>query len=88
MDSEEQGAQGEQPAPDLQIIDVVGGGHVVLPDGRGIPGSFANCRLVLNTDTLEIVRSEPLGGVPLAPAENAGEEPISQAGEPESEDQQ
>lgn len=47
-----------------QSIEVLGGGHIVLPDGRGIPGMYANCRLIYDAETLQPLRVEPLSRPP------------------------
>lgn len=42
-----------------QELEVRGAGHVILSDGRGIPGQYANCRLVLD-EAGQVLRVEPL----------------------------
>ena len=41
-------------------IEVRSGGHVVLPDGRGIPGTYANCLLFYDDETAQPIRIEPI----------------------------
>lgn len=58
-----------------QELEVRGAGHVILPDGRGIPGQYANCRLVLD-EAGQVLRVEPL--VPPDPSVQAQEQTSEQ----------
>lgn len=40
-------------------IEVRGAGSVTLPDGRGVPGLFANCVVVVDPDSGSVLRVEP-----------------------------
>jgi hypothetical protein len=58
-----------------EVIEVQGAGFI-----PGVPGLFANCRVVLDVETHQVVRVEPLGeyalipsGMTVTPAEPAAE---------------
>ncbi len=45
-----------------EIIEFSGAGFIA-----GVPGEFANCQVVFDMDTKEVLRVEPLGTPPPAP---------------------
>jgi hypothetical protein len=86
-DEEQTTQQAEQPGAELdraeEVIEVQGAGFV-----PGLPGLFANCRVVLDAATRQVVRVEPLGeyaliprGMTVTPAKQpASEEQAAQPG--------
>ena len=88
MPDEQTTQQAEQPAeePKEEVFEFVGAGFI-----PGVAGLYANCRVVVDPETKEVLRVEPLEGVAPTPAEPASEpakpaQPVEQSAEQPSQE--